>query len=222
MRVIAVATLLTQKEYVRPANVADITQSYKYTDKEIKAIERAYRAEERRGSRTLYWEDVVEGEELKPVVKGPVITDDAVAFIGAVGLMQRAHSLRILYMDKERNRINPEDNTPAGLQTGHIYDGLLQGKPEDGNMPNIAGAQVEAWLAHLVTNWIGDEGFLKVLDSQHRHVARFRDTYWCHGKVAKKYIEKGEHLVDLDLWSENQQAIKHTFARATVRLKARR
>jgi acyl dehydratase len=222
MRVIAVATPLGQKEYTRPANVADISQPYKYTDEELEAIERAYLAEERRGANTRYWEDVVEGEELKPVVKGPVITDDAVAFIGAVGLMQRAYGLRLLLMDKERRRFNPEDNTPAGLQTGHVYDGLLQGQPEGGNMPTIAGAQVETWLGHLITNWMGDEGFLKALDSQHRRVARFRHTYWCHGKVAKKYIEGGEHLVDLDLWTENQQAIKHTFAKASVRLHPRR
>jgi hypothetical protein len=125
-------------------------------------------------------------------------------------------------MDKERRRFNPEDNTPAGLQTGHVYDGLLQGRPEGGNMPTIAGAQVETWLGHLITNWMGDEGFLKVLDGQHRRVARFRDTYRCRGKVAKKYVEGGEHLVNIDLCTENQQGMKHTFAKATVRLRPRK
>ena len=108
MRVIAVAAPLGQKEYTRATNVADVSQTYKYTDEELVAIERGYLAEERRGANIRYWEDVVEGEELKPVVKGPVITDDAVAFIGAVGLMQRAYGLRILFRDKERHRFNPE------------------------------------------------------------------------------------------------------------------
>jgi len=218
MRVIAVAAPLGQKEYTREPNVADISQSYKYTDEELVTIERAYLAEERRGANIRYWEDVAEDEELKPVVKGPVITDDAVAFIGAVGLMQRAYGLRILFRDKERPRLNPEDNTPAGLQTMHIYDAPLQGRAEGRVTPLIAGAQVETWLSHLITNWMGDEGFLRILDSQHRRVCRFRDTYWAHGKVKRKYVQDGEHVVDLDLWTENQQGIKHTFAEATVRL----
>jgi acyl dehydratase len=220
MRVIAVATPLGQDEYTLPPNVADISQPYKYTAEELEAIERAYLAEERRGANARYWEDVVEGEELKPVVKGPVITDDAVAFMGAVGLMQRAHGLRILFQSKERRRINPLDNTPTGLQTMHVYDAPVQGGIE-GRVPTIAGAQVETWLSHLITNWMGDEGFLKVLDSQHRRVARFRDTYWAQGRVEKKYVEDGEHLVDLDLWTENQQDIKHSIAKATVRLVSR-
>ena len=221
MRVMAVAAALEQKEYTRAPNVADISQPYKYTDEELVAIERAYLAEERRGANIRYWEDVVEGEELTPVVKGPVITDDAVAFMGAVGLMQRAYGLRILFRGKERPRFNLEDNTPAGLQTMHVYDAPLQGRTEGRITPLIAGAQVETWLSHLITNWMGDEGFLKVLDSQHRRVCRFRDTYWAHGKVERKYIQDGEHLVDLDLRTENQQGIKHTFAKATVQLVSR-
>jgi hypothetical protein len=68
---------------------------------------------------------------------------------------------------------------------------------------------------------MGDDGFLKVLDCQHRRVARFRDTYQCRGAVAKKHSSEGEHLVDLDLWTENQQGVKHATARATVRLVAK-
>jgi acyl dehydratase len=221
MRVMAVATPLGQTEYARPPNVADLSQPYKYTDEELAAIENAYLAEERRGANTYYWEDVVKGEELKPVIKGPVITDDAVAFMGAVGLMQRAYGLRILFQDEKRPRFNPEDNTPAGLQTMHVYDAPLKGRTEGRITPLIAGAQVETWLSHLITNWMGDEGFLKVLDSQHRRVCRFRDTYWARGKVEKKYVQDGEHLVDLDLWTENQQGIKHSIAKATVRLVSR-
>lgn len=216
-RVMHVATRLTEAKYVRPPNVADVSEAYIYTDKELEEIKHAYIDEERRGATTRYWEDVVEREELKPVVKGPVITDDAVAFMGAIGLMQRAYGLRILFEDKEFPKYNLEDHTPAGPQTLHVYDSQLQGRI-DGRNPVIAGAQVEPWLAHVVTNWMGDEGFLKILDSQHRRRMRFRDTYWCHGKVERKYVEGDEYLVDLAVWSENQQHIKHSIATATVRL----
>ena len=68
---------------------------------------------------------------------------------------------------------------------------------------------------------MGDEGFLKTLDNQHRRICRFRDTFWCHGKVLRKYIKDGEHLVDLNIWANNQTSIKHTISKATVRLVSR-
>ena len=201
-----------------PVHETEEFKPYKYTDEELEAIKHAYATEEKRGANTLYWEDVSEGEVLKPVIKGPVITDDAVAFMGAIGLMQRAYGLRLLFEGKPHRGYNSIDNTPTGWQTMHVYDTMVYGQPGGRNTPTIAGAQMETGLSHLITNWMGDEGFLKVLDCQHRRPSRFRDTYWCYGKVVKKYIENKEHLVDMDIWTENQQRMKHTIAKATVKL----
>jgi hypothetical protein len=44
---------------------------------------------------------------------------------------------------------------------------------------------------------------------------------WAKGKVTRKYVENGEHLVDLEVWSENQRGQLHTQGAATVRLLAR-
>jgi hypothetical protein len=47
---------------------------YQYTQEELDRIHQGYEDEEthRRGSKTLFWEEVVEGEELFPVVAGPL------------------------------------------------------------------------------------------------------------------------------------------------------
>ena len=54
------------------------------TDEERDAIYCAYDVETRRGADTLFWEDVVVGEELKPVIVGPVSTCDVAAWMAAI------------------------------------------------------------------------------------------------------------------------------------------
>jgi hypothetical protein len=31
------------------------------------------------------------------------------------------------------------------------------------------------------------------------------DTTWCKGRVTRKRVENGEHLVECDIWVENQR-----------------
>jgi hypothetical protein len=68
---------------------------------------------------------------------------------------------------------------------------------------------------------MGDDGFLKKLECQARRINIVGDTNWITGNVVRKYIEEGEHLVDLKLKSENQDGIIHMPATATVRLLSR-
>ena len=53
-------------------NVQQITLPHPWREDELKKIEEEVLAEEIRGSKPRYWEDVEVGEELKPVVKGPL------------------------------------------------------------------------------------------------------------------------------------------------------
>ena len=60
-------------------------------------------------------------------------------------------------------------------------------------------------MGHLLTNWMGDDGFLK---SMHVELRRFNvvgDTTWCKGKITGKRVEDGERLVDMDIWGEKTQ-----------------
>jgi len=47
------------------------------------------------------------------------------------------------------------------------------------------------------------------------------DTTWCKGKVTSKYIENGEHLVECQLWAENQRGEITAPGQATVILPSR-
>ena len=69
----------------------------------------------------------------------------------------------------------------------------------------IHGPLQGALLASYVTNWIGDKGFLKKLSYQNRTYAVVGDSLTFKGRVKRKWVEDRQHLVELELWEENQR-----------------
>jgi acyl dehydratase len=91
-------------------------------------------------------------------------------------------------------------------------------------LPNVIahGPHNAAFLAQLVTNWIGSEGFLK------RHYTELRsnvfpgDTLTFQGKVTRKYQQFGENLVECESWAENQNGRKVALGKSTFTLPLRK
>jgi len=55
-----------------------------------------------------------------------------------------------------------------------------------------AGEHLEAWLAMVLTNWMGDDAFLWKSRSEIRKFCMLGDTCFCKGKVIKKYCDNGK------------------------------
>jgi len=98
--------------------------------------------------------------------------------------------------------------------------------------PIVHGALKRAWLGHLMTDWIGEQGVLKRLSCQYRgmdYPRKMKDmgtpeegeTWWCKGTVTKKYVEDAQHIVECDIWVENGKGEKTTPGTATVILPSR-
>jgi hypothetical protein len=68
---------------------------------------------------------------------------------------------------------------------------------------------------------MGDDGFLKSLYCEYRRFNVYGDIQFIKGKVTKKYEQNAEHLVNLDVWSENQRGEVTAPGHATVILPAR-
>ena len=73
-------------------------------------------------------------------------------------------------------------------------------------------------MGHLLTNWMGDDGFLKKMYVELRRFNVVGDTTWFHGKVTGKRVEGDQRLVDMDVWGENQRQEVTTKGTATVQL----
>ena len=78
-----------------------------------------------------------------------------------------------------------------------------------------------ALITQVVTNWMGPTGFLKRVGWNNRGMAVVGETLVCKGMVTRRYVEDGEHLVDCEIWNENERGERLTVGTATVRLQVR-
>ena len=61
-----------------------------------------------------------------------------------------------------------------------------------------------SWLTHHLTNWMGDDGFLRTAKSQIRRHNPVGDTLFIKGHVMRKFVEDGRHLVEIAQEARNQ------------------
>ena len=176
-----------------------------------------------RGQEILYWEDTKEGDSLGSVTTGP--TD----FIGLnfPEPPPPPGQVRKRKMPGYDEPLQGPVMTPyvPDRDTGLIY--LVHG----GRHVNDRAAQYEggprAWIfnfvsrypmCRLVTNWMGDDGFMCKFSWRHIWRTPVGDTLIINGKITRKYVEKGEHLVDISTWCLNLRGSISDMARATVKL----
>ncbi len=74
------------------------------------------------------------------------------------------------------------------------------------------------WLAHLMTDWMGDDGFLRELSVSLRRPNVLGDISRCTGRSTGKRVEGDRHLVDADIWITNQRDEKSAIGSAVVEL----
>ncbi|MBI4308308.1 MAG: MaoC family dehydratase N-terminal domain-containing protein [Chloroflexi bacterium] len=196
----------------------------KYTPEILERIFDEMFKHERRGAVPRYWEDVQVGEELSPLVKGPLSEQDMIAAYigigataGIVGGMELYHQYRMRH--RSWSYINPETGIIEAPARVHSQDWMARDIGAPSAYDN--GGQRITWLCQLVTDWIGDDGFLKQLRVELRRFNSIGDTTWCRGKVVKKYVHAGEHRVGIDLQAMNQRDEVTAPATATVILPSR-
>lgn len=85
----------------------------------------------------------------------------------------------------------------------------------------VHGALKNAFLAQLMTDWIGIDGTLKKLSCTYRGMDVPGDTLTCRGKVTEKYVRDGENIVECEIWLENGKGERTTTGSATAALPAR-
>ncbi len=195
-----------------------------YTDEDYERIDDIYAAEKPRGADRRYWEDVKVGDELQPMVKGPLTVTEIIAFhAGGYGFSPYGlRSSRVGY--KNRKRIKPfyiknEHGVWDVAQRLHWDSEWAKGI---GNpMAYDYGVLRQSWLYHMASDWAGDDGFIERLEDSIRKFNYMGDTQFLTGRVIGKREEAGRHLVDLEMHMVNQRDIETAYGAAVVSLPSR-
>jgi acyl dehydratase len=216
----------TEREKATERKKNDETEIRPYSDQELAAIDQIYEAEasRRRGPEPRWWEDVAEGDELGPIVKGPLRVTDMVVWHTGMGMgIYGVKALRLGYYQRKRvPRFFKRDdlNIPDVQQRVH-WD--TEWARRAGNPSTYDyGRMRETWLIHLCTDWMGDDGWLWKLDCQFRKFNYVGDTHWMSGRVTRRYLAEGERpAVDVDVWGTNQRGETTVPGHATILLPSR-
>ena len=175
-----------------------------YTDEQLKEAYKLYANEEVRGANTRYWDDVQEGDELPVLFKGPMTVTGFIAYAqGWGGLYIRANKLAWQLIDAHpgvgiKNRFGVPD-VPERVHWEEEF-ALEVGAPGAYDY----GPERSSWLMHQMTNWMGDEGFLRQADCKIRRHNPAGDMLFIKAKVTKKYKEGDRHLVAITQEAHNQ------------------
>ena len=77
-----------------------------------------------------------------------------------------------------------------------------------------------AFVGQAVTDWAG-AGRVRKLGVRFAALVRLTDVVTCRGRVVGKSSKDDTHLIELDVWAENQRGEKVVTGRATVALPSR-
>ena len=194
-----------------------------YEPEELAEIERQVLAESRRGAEPLYWEDVAVGDAVPPVVKGPLTTTDILAWYSATqGALHYggAHGDVVRYRQRHADyHINPATGAKDAAGRGHLE--AATGRDVGMGGAYDIGPQRIAWAQHMLTNWVGDHGFLHKLEVSVRAPNLVGNTVWWRGSVRAKRREVDLRLADIKLEAINQREETSAFGTAVVALPSR-
>jgi acyl dehydratase len=178
--------------------------THKYTPEELEHVAHAIETEELRGEKPRFWEDVMVGTEVQPILKGPLTITDMICWYSGGGHSYQSHRRAVMHRKKHPadTFINSETGAQDSAARGHTENKMAR----DVGMPGgyDVGPQRISWMGQLMTNWMGDDGFLRRLNVNVRRPNIFGDVSWCRARILDKRTEDGAGLVDLVVWVENQ------------------
>jgi len=208
----------TERDTARERGKYQAAEPPRYTAGEIDAIAAAYGKEAARGRTPRYWRDVAVGDAVPELVKGPLTVTSVIAFVQGWGsLYVRAHGLAFEMFERHPALGIPN---PAGVpeppERVHWDEAMARAVGVPGAYDY--GPERVAWLGHLVTNWMGDAGFLRRLNVRVLRHNLIGDTTWCRGTVSGK---DPDGVVHLALRAENQRGETTASGSATVVLPER-
>lgn len=191
----------------------------RYGQEDLERLEAVWRSERRRGADTLFFEDVAVGHEVPSIVRGPLTIGDMVAWNAAIGPSYKAGRRGYLDLTQAMHTamVNPVTGFPVKYSQQHEDAHMAAGRGMPAPFDN--GVMRFAWVAPLVTNWMGDRGFLKRLKVQVARPGLYGDLTTYTARVTARDLEAG--TVTLEITGTRQGEVVNTRGAAEVALPGR-
>jgi acyl dehydratase len=192
-----------------------------YTEAELQRLYQHYENETIRGATPRYWQDVTVGEALPTMAKGPMTVTGFIAYAqGWGGLYIRANKLAWRQVAH-----HPGLGIPNRFGIPDCPE-RVHWEPEFALMVGAPGAydygpERCSWLTHHLTNWMGDDGFLRRASCKIRRHNPEGDLLFIDGKVTRKWTEDGRHLVEIEQSARNQDDELSVLGNGVVELPSR-
>ncbi len=192
-----------------------------YSDDDLVEIYRHYANEQVRGAEPRYFEDTEVGEKLPRMVKGPMTVTGFIAYAqGWGGLYIRANKLAWKQVHahpglgiKNRfgipdcpERVHWEDEFATVVGAPAAYD---------------YGPERCSWMTHHLTNWMGDDGFLRDSYLEIRRHNPVGDTLYIDGEVTRKFEADGRSCVEITQSAVQQDGALSARGHGVVALPSR-
>lgn len=196
-----------------------------WTADELTEIEAAVLAERPRGGDPRFWDDVQVGDELEGVTKGPLGLTDEIAFVasGAAPIPRVAAnraSLRHYAAHPAWSFRDPDTGAKEPIYAVHYNHNAARAMGVAASYD--VGVQRTCWQGHLLTNWMGNDGWLCRAQSEYRGFVFLSDVIRLGGRVTDKSVaSNGDHLVTVETWAINQRGQDVMPGSATIALPTR-
>jgi acyl dehydratase len=188
----------------------------RYTDEDLERIDACYESETVRGATPRPVTDVQVGEELGPIVKGPISVTEMVSWHAGVGWGAfGGGASRVAY--KNRRRV-PKFYVKNDLgfwdsaQRCHWDDEWAQrmGHPAAYDY----GVMRSCWMVHLVTNWMGDGAWVWKVSASVRKFNYMGDMHFVSGVVRE--VDRATSAVTIAVSCVNQRGEPTSDGRVVV------
>jgi hypothetical protein len=85
--------------------------------------------------------------------------------------------------------------------------------------PYFVGMQIHCWAINLITDWMGDDGWLKRSTTRYQNFVYHSDAVKFEGRVSAKYLdEDGDYCVEIERFANNQRQEQVMSGKAIVAL----
>lgn len=190
-----------------------------YGPEDLRRLETTWRNEFRRGNEPLFFDQVEVGEAIPEIVRGPFTIGDLVAWNAGIGPSFKAGSWGYLELTRSMHTamVNPVTGFPVKYSQQHEDFHMAAGRGMPAPFDN--GVMRFAWVAPLVTNWMGGHGFLRRLDVQVRRPGLYGDLTTYSATVTAK--DEATGTVTLKIKGVRQDGLENTSGEAEVVLPRR-